>query len=266
MAPISDLHAMLEKIGRERHAKRLNRIANHPDVAPWVRGALPGELDFASVIRDPRNILLMSQHGGMIFTHMTPGIYEVHTLVLPEGRGDWTLNMVRACLHWMFTRTDMMELVTRCPKGNLAASSLARAAGCSKAYVTPPTWPLRDNLVPCTVYSMTIQQWIPTAPGLVERGKWVEKRLGWAGFRMTETPDPEAHRYMGLMFEMFLNGQVQKSVLFSERWAKVAGHGPAEVASERPAAIAFPGATVVFQENTGDFYLAGVDRTQSALR
>jgi len=30
---------------------------------------------------------------------------------------------------WLFTHTDAMEVVARCPKGNLAAKALARAVG-----------------------------------------------------------------------------------------------------------------------------------------
>jgi hypothetical protein len=125
-------------------------------------------------------------------------------------------------------------------------------------------WRLKDKMVPVTVYSMTMQSWIPNAPGLVERGQWLEKRLKWAGLDLTKTPEPEAHRYMGLCFELFLNGQIPKALLLLGRWARLAGHGEATLVSERPMAISFPGATVVLQE-TGDFYLAGADRTFNAL-
>jgi hypothetical protein len=262
-APLSDLHAMLEKIGRERHARRLNRVANHPEVAPWIRGSLEGELDFTPVVQDDRNYLLMSQHGGLLFTQMTPGIFEAHTSIVPEGRGEWALNMVRASLMWMFTRTDMMELVTRCPRGNLGAISLARAAGCQQAYVTPANWQLKSKMVPSTVFTLTLQQWLIDAPGLIERGQWVEKRLGYAGLALTKTPDPEAYRYMGLAFEMFQNAQVSKGLLFLKRWLPLAGHGEVELVSADPTTIGFRGAMIVVKN--GDFYIAGADRKFNAL-
>src|SRR5947209_10090690 len=121
----------MKPISIERHfdAKRLNEIVNHPSVYPWVQGAVTGELDLSDPISDPRNVLLMGEHGGVVFGWHSPGIYEAHTQVLPEGRGAWSVAMVRAALEWMFTRTDAMEIWTRVPHGNLGARALAKAIG-----------------------------------------------------------------------------------------------------------------------------------------
>lgn len=261
---LSPLHAMIEKIGRERHAKRLNRIANHPDILPWVQGPHPAPLDFSDAIQDPRNVLLMSQHGGLLFSQLSPGIYEVHTMVLPEGRGEWALMLAKACLHWMFTRTDAMEVVTKCPRGNVAAHALARAAGMREAFDTQPIWPLREKIVPCKVYSLTIQDWMAAAPGLEDRGRWVKRRLGWEGIDLTSKPSPGALRYHGLAFEMFLSGQVHKGVLLLARWSMLCGLHVPEVVSERPASIAFQGGIVIVRDD-GEFYVAGPDKTLAAL-
>ena len=194
--PISELHGSLDKIGRERNARRLNRVANHPEVRPYIGGPLAGKLDFTAVVQDPRNILLMSQHGGMVFHQLSPGIYDAHIAVVPEGRGKWALNMTRACFHWMFTRTDALEIMARIPKGNVAARAMATAMGMKPSFATQS----------CSVLSITVQQWAAIAPGLVERGQWVATRMGWNNVKLVENEDPEAYRHIGLAFEMFLSG------------------------------------------------------------
>src|SRR5690348_6364974 len=113
--PLSPLHDMLGKIRREKHASNLNRLLNHPEVYPWVRGQAEGPLDLTGAVIDPRNYLLMGQHGGLLFQCHSPGIYEVHSQCYPEGREAWMIQFVRGCLHWMFCRTDAVEILTRCP-------------------------------------------------------------------------------------------------------------------------------------------------------
>jgi hypothetical protein len=252
--PVSAFHGVLAKIGRERHATRLNRIANHPDVRPFVAGPLEGDLDFTDVIRNDANILLMSQHGGILFTPVIDAVYEAHTLVLPEGRGEWAADMVRAALHWMFTRTGCLEVMTKCPKGNLAATTLTRSMGLRPAYWTAPQWPLRGEIVPCHVHTLTIQEWMVKAPGLIDRGQWADNILKRSSLTITGTEDDSALRYLGLFLEMFLNGQMPKGAILFNRWAGLAGYAPCEIVSEHPPAVAFTGATIVAQDNGGRFY------------
>jgi hypothetical protein len=223
-----------------------------------VRGGSDGALDLTAAVHDPRNVLLSSQHGCLIFARLSPGIYEVHSAVLPEGRGRWAADFARACLHWMFTRTDALEIVTKCPRGNLAARTLALHVGMKPAFVVPDAWEIKGRKVDCEIMSLPLQSWLVTAPGLVERGDWVAAQMASSNVRLTARDDQEARRQVGLAFEMFLSGQIHKGVVFLGRWARMAGYGTAEVVSERPAALAFPGATVVMQDN-GAFYLMGVD-------
>jgi hypothetical protein len=252
--PISDVHAMLEKIGRERHARRLNRVANHPEVRPHIGGPGEAEADFSWLLRDPKNVLLMGQHGGMFFACISPGIYDAHILVVPEGRGPWAKVMTQACFHWMFTRTDAMEIIARCPAGNLRSHAMARVMGMTPRFRTPPVVSQAGRDVPCTVYSQTLQDWIDRAPGLEARGQAVRAQIESQGVTLTGKPDAEAFRQVGAAFEMFLNGQLFKGVLCQRRWAHMAGYDPADVISENPMGILFPGGTVFFQGN-GNFRL-----------
>jgi len=75
------------QIERITDAARLNAVVNDPSVYPWVRGTAEGPLDLGGIIADPRHVALMGAHGGCLFVHHQPGIFEAHTQVLESGRG-----------------------------------------------------------------------------------------------------------------------------------------------------------------------------------
>lgn len=246
---------MLVKIGRERHARRLNRVINDPSVYPWVHGLIDGPLDMSAAVANPNNVLLMSQHGGIFFHHHQPGFYEAHTQVLPEGRGEWCLAMTRAALHWMFTRTSAMEILTRVPKGNLAARALTKAAGLKPRFINPKGWAFNGKVVPAEVFSLTIQDWLDGAPGLDERGQWFAERLARRLGIAMGTPSPAYLRMVGAAYEMLSAGMPEKAMVLYNRWATLADHEPIAVVAIDPVAIKFGQTTLILQED-GDFYVA----------
>jgi hypothetical protein len=266
--PLSPLHSMLTKIGRERHAVRLNRIVNDPAVYPWVCGEHTGPLDMTEAVADPNNVLLMGQHGGILFIQLQPGLYESHTQVLKEGRGEWALSMVRACLHWMFTRTDAFEIMTKCPKGNLGARALAKAIGGAYEFTNKNGWFMNGKVIPADIYSLNIQQWMRDAPGLEERGHWFHERLtreyGKLGRQEAPHEDDATHdRYVGAACEMFLGNQAAKSCILYNRWARMAGYAPMELLSMKPVAVDIVDAILVVPES-GDFYVASLSGKAAA--
>ena len=246
---------MLAKIGRERTARRINRIINDPSVFPWVCGTAKGPLDMTLAVSNPAHILLMGQHGGIFFHRHQPGIYEAHTQVLPEGRGEWCLGMTRAALHWMFTRSDAIEVMTRVPKGNLAARALTRAAGLRPRFVNPKGWALAGKIVPAEVFSLPIQDWLDQAPGLEERGRWFIERLGRRLGRTFDEQPSYYDRMTGAAYEMMIGGRPEKAMVFFNRWAALADHEPLAVTCLRPVAMKFAGATLILRDD-GDFYVA----------
>ena len=231
---VSAFHEKLAKIGRERHAHRINRIANDPSIYHMVSGEGKVPIDFTAALRDESNILLMGQHGGVMFSCVTPGIYEAHPMVLPEGRGAWAMDMGRSALHWMFTRSDAMEIMAPVPRGNIAAKAYARALGLKSAFVTRPRWPLNGSVVPLEVHSIILQQWLVDAPGLMDRGQWLAGELARDGISLTYDGNHSALRHMGIVFECFLNGAVTKGLILHGRWARQEGYQNASLISERP--------------------------------
>lgn len=68
---------------------RMNYIVNHPAIRPHVGGDPAQPLDFSEAIADHDNHFLVGEHGGISAIWTAPGTYEIHTMVLPEGRGGW---------------------------------------------------------------------------------------------------------------------------------------------------------------------------------
>lgn len=261
--PLSDLHQMLAKIGRERHAARINKVVNDPSIFDWVRGNHKGPLDLAPVVANPANVLLMGQHGGILFVQLQPGLYEAHTQVMPEGRGEWALAMVQAAIHWMFTRSDAFEIMTRCPRGNLGARALAKAIGGKFDFRNERGWVKDGETISADIFSLTIQDWMRRAPGLEERGQWfhhaLEEQYRKLGYEEPIHPEDPVHdRYVGAACEMILNKQAQKAAIIYNRWARMADYATIEIMCvDNPTAVNIQDAIIIVRDD-GQFYVASI--------
>ncbi len=120
---------------RTDSAAFLNRVVNDPSVRPHVGGG-EGVLDLGPLLDDRRNVALVNDHGGLIYVWREPHTYEVHTMLLPEGRGAGAVLAARESLRFMFTSTDCLEVLTRCPPGNKGALGLTRAVGFWRSFET----------------------------------------------------------------------------------------------------------------------------------
>lgn len=224
-------------IERSYCAERINAIVNHPSVYPWVKGTIEGPIDLSDVVADTRHVLLVGEHGGVLFIQHHPLLYEAHTQVLPEGRGKWAFGMARAALHWMFCRTGAQEIVTKIPRGNHAARGLTTALKFRCEFTAARGWVMAGKVVPADIVTLPIQQWMHDAPGLEERGQWFHRRLTQEYERLGKTEqrhhDDASHdRYVGAAAEMLLGGQPHKAAHFYNRWAVMAGYEPIAVLSE----------------------------------
>lgn len=248
------------QVAIERHtdARHLNTILNDPDVYPWVKGENKGKLDFAPYLEHPEIskdfYVLLGEYGGQIFQRLQPGQFEVHSQFTKRGRGEWSLEATRKALHWMFTRTEAVEIMTKCPKGNPAAAALAKAIGGEFEFVNPRGWVLDGKPVPVDVYSLSIQDWIRNAPGLVEKGQWFHKRLDAElakhGVKDQSHPDDLVHdRHVGAAVSMFFGGQPLKGAIFYNRFATLGGYVPIQITQFEPLAVDIGTTILVMGEN-----------------
>lgn len=249
---------MKVSIERQFDAKQINAVVNHESVYPFVHGVTVGPMDLTAAVQDQANVLLMGEHGGMIFNPIQAGIWEAHTQVVPEGRGKWAVGMATECLKWMFCRTDALEIITRLPKGNVRARALAMRFGFRPMFVNPRGWILDHQLVPAEIVSLTIQEWMPSAPSLVESGELFHRRLAEEFKRHGKTepphPDDAVHdRYAGLAYEMAIGGQPFKAQAFYQRFAAVADYVPFVVINDSPLTIDIQSAILIIKPD-GSFW------------
>ncbi len=225
-------------------AHRINAILNHPEVRPWVADVAEGVLDITPQLMMTSNVCLMSEHGGCFFFRLMQGIYEVHTQVLPAGRGAWAKNFTREAAHWMFTHTEAFELLTRVPHGHIAAKAATLAVGATKEFTGMVPCRFRGRETRVDIYRLSLQEWVMNTPELAERGAWLHERLHQEADRLGITAPPHAedeghNRYAGACIAMAMNGQVRKAVAFYNRWALLSRHRTIAFVSDDPPVIRF---------------------------
>lgn len=87
-------------LSRCHDAERINAVVNHPEVRPYVGAADAGELDVTDLVAKPEHWFLMGEHGGFMLGWSAPDTREVHTFILPSGRGKWANNARTAMLDY----------------------------------------------------------------------------------------------------------------------------------------------------------------------
>lgn len=63
-------------------------MINHPAVRPFVGAPDGGDLDISPLLK-PENLFPFGEHGGFALLWTAPFTREVHTFILPGGRGKW---------------------------------------------------------------------------------------------------------------------------------------------------------------------------------
>ena len=257
---LSELHAALRYVSRETTPHRLNRIQNAPEVYPWLKGYAIGPLDASPLFADPDNVVVLAHDdlAAVIFQQMTPGVWEGHTQAKNIFRGEPMEMFCRSAVHWLFTHTTAVEILARVPKGNYRVAALTKMLGFTHHFTAAKGWVIDRDPVPARVFSLTIQDWMVRAPGLVERGHWfhvkLEAEFAKAGKTEPNHPDDEEHdRYVGLAYEMALGGQPDKAALFYLRWALIAGYVPFTIVSREPLVVDIETAQVLIRPD-GDFW------------
>lgn len=78
----------------------INKVVNDPAVRPYVGSGVDGDIDTQILVDNPDNWFLMGEHGGFLLNATAPGVREIHTFILPEGRGKWANDARTAMLDY----------------------------------------------------------------------------------------------------------------------------------------------------------------------
>jgi RimJ/RimL family protein N-acetyltransferase len=145
-------------IERSFDIARVNALANHPSIHPWV--SIDSEpIDLTAAITDERNVVLMGDGGGFVLHNLGDGDYEAHSLFLPEARGPNSIETAKAGMDYMFSKTDCRRIMARCPKGNLAVLAFVRALRFIYLRTDTAAWPTSKGLVDQKWYAMPRDKW-----------------------------------------------------------------------------------------------------------
>lgn len=218
-------------IQRTMDATFLNEVSNHPEVRPWLGG--DGVLDLGALADNPDNVLLETDGGGWVLHPLLPGVYELHTMFLPEGRGRSYFAAAREALRWMFSATDALEIVTKCPDDNGPARMAASIAGFRERFHRDDAW---KPGVGVSYQVFSIDDWFVRDKECLAAGRafhdTLEAAKTAAGSTLPTHPDDEAHdRAVGAAVLMIRGGNMSKAVAFYNRWAIFAGYATIEALS-----------------------------------
>lgn len=229
------------EVHREMDASVINAFLNAPDIRPWIADAADGEINVQKQIEHPDVIFLMGEHGGVMLHRYMPEHFEVHTFVESAGRGAWALGMIKSAQHWLFTKTDAKEVLTRIPETHRAALGLTIKAGMTHEFVRPDGVKINGKTISVDIYRLSLQDWIKKAPWLIEKGaqfhEWLNAKAAVLGFSSPHDNDDNHNRYVGAVLEMFLGGQPVKATQMYNRWAVISRHAPIKLVSLSPPTI-----------------------------
>jgi len=72
-----------------RDSAAINAVLNDPAVRPFIGLPDAGEVDISPLVVNPMNLFPFGEHGGFALLWTAPHTREVHTFILPSGRGRW---------------------------------------------------------------------------------------------------------------------------------------------------------------------------------
>jgi hypothetical protein len=120
-------------IVRATDAELHNAIANHPEVKPTL-GYNEGPTDFTPLLDHPEAYILLSDGAGTaaIFEWSAPGVWQAHSMVLPDYRGRQAVSVAREMFDLMFSEGARM-IWGMTPISNRAAQMFNRLIGAKPA-------------------------------------------------------------------------------------------------------------------------------------
>lgn len=224
---------------RTMDARHANAVANHPDVRPFLGG--DGPIDLTAGFADPVNLAFNSAHGAMFCRAIGDGVYDIHSLFLPEGQGKEAHETMQAVATYMFTRTDCLEGRTIVPVAHRAASVAARREGFRPLFSVRIPWTGGEK-VDAEVFSLSIDRW---ALGCDKAAEWGERfhleltaaKAAAGSTLVAHDEDPVHDRMVGAAALMLQAGNERKAVSFYNVWAGSCGYAPIGIVRSRPIVI-----------------------------
>ena len=221
---------------RTLDATRLNEIANHPAVRPWLGGVQV--IDLSEAIANPDNFAFLTDdgNGAYVYHRLAAGLYMVHTLSTPEGRGREMLTARTASLREMFVKSDAVEIVTLVPDGNKGADVWASHAGFVEQHRREKAFDLMGEMVGASYRLLSYSAWV-----VKDRGNLTDGRAFHAMIHEVTADDhgddPVHDAFVGATIECCEQGNAAKGIWQYNRYALHAGYRPILVLTANPLVV-----------------------------
>lgn len=231
----------MTSLKRTLDASFLNTVANDPSVRPWLGGK--GPIDLTPRVAHMGAIALVGAYGGFLIEPLAAGLYDVHSLFLPDGRGVGAAAAMQEGLEYIFTATDCTELVTKIPEPNRAARQLATVGGFRERFTRGQAWQASTGVTTdCAYWGLTLQRWMLRSGACQHAGEWFHEQVDAEklarGASVGVHPDDAVHDYAaGFVVLAARAGQYGKAVDVYNRWAVVAGYQPIRIVSFAPVVL-----------------------------
>jgi hypothetical protein len=137
----------------------LTRTTSADAVNQMMSAAFAQPQDFTAAMANAKTVALVDDYGCALYLSHGFATYNLVFGVLPEQRGQWAADFLRASNSFMFTQTDAFLLRAHIAKDNEASFTLARyAPGGSLSEDAPQSW----------TWTWTIARWIREASSASE--------------------------------------------------------------------------------------------------
>lgn len=111
-----------------RDVERINGYLNHPDIRPGIGHKDLGAIDLSSFIAVDEHMFFVGEHGGFAALWRAPDVYEIHTFIMPSGRGLWALRAGQEAID--FAKENGAKMLWTCvPLGRPEIEFFCRAKG-----------------------------------------------------------------------------------------------------------------------------------------
>lgn len=236
-----------ERMSRTMDASFLNLVANHPEVRPYLGG--DGVLDLQDVVGNASNLAAVTAEGGFVAVAQGFGVYEIHSMFLPE-HGTAAIRAMLAATDYVFACSDAIELVTKAPRENRPAAGLARLAGFHQVFTTAIRLSAMQPSVAADFFSLPMDVWAMRSKRTKAVGAWLHQvfedvkreRHSTLG---AHSDEDDAHLHAaGAAVLMAMNGLPRKAMEYYNRWALLTGYPPILLLREQPTVLDLDGVIV----------------------